>query len=191
MLWVKSSCFFKNCVFPENGESLPYSIGPFCFSTDQNFLNFLKFERGCLCLFRPVEADFWPIETLVSGFLKSRIGLFQSHYSNFFKLLSLSALALGSTIKFLSFSFKIFARFLSLEAGKTLLPFFFKFISCFHAFFMHSNGYFRHLQNCWGFLMIQANSCVIDQWVFVPWCYIDDPYSLIWSILWFLKNWKF
>ena len=84
-------------------------------------------------------------------FLKSRIGLFQSHFSNSSLLFSLSALALGFTIQFLSFSFNIFARFLSLEAGKSLLPFFFKFISLFHAFFMHYHGYFRHFQTYWGF----------------------------------------
>jgi len=84
-------------------------------------------------------------------FQKGRIGLFQTYFSNSSFLFSLSALALGSTSQFLSFSFKIFARFLSLEAGKTLLPFFFKFISCFHAFFMHYHGYFRHLQTFWGF----------------------------------------
>ena len=67
-------------------------------------------------------------------FQKGRIGLFQSYFSNSSFLFSLSALALGSTIQFLSFSFKIFARFLSLEADKSLLPFFFKFISWFHAF---------------------------------------------------------
>ena len=33
--------FFKNCVFPQKyGEPLPDSIGPFCFSTDQDFLKF-------------------------------------------------------------------------------------------------------------------------------------------------------
>ena len=84
-------------------------------------------------------------------FQKGRIGLFQTSFSNSSFPFSLSTLALGSTSQFLSFSFKIFVRFLSLEAGKTLLPFVFKFISCFHAFFMHSHGYFRHLQNYWGF----------------------------------------
>ena len=144
--------FFKNCVFPENLVSLCLirSVHP-VFRPIEILKILIFFKRGSLCLFRLVETDFRPIETRVLVFLKSRIGLFQSHYSNFFKLFSLSALALGSTIKFLSFSFKIFTKFLSLEDGKTLLPFFFKFISCFHAFFMHSHSYFRHLQNYWGF----------------------------------------
>ena len=33
--------------------------------------------------------------------------------------------------------------------------------------------------------------CEIDHWVFVLWCYKHDPCGLIWSILWFLRNWKF
>ena len=84
-------------------------------------------------------------------FQKGIIGLFQTYFSNSSFLFSLCVLALCSTIQFLSFSFKIFARFLSLEAGKSLLPFFFKFISWFHAFFMHYHGYFRHFQTYWGF----------------------------------------
>ena len=120
-------------------------------------------------------------------FQKGRIGLFQTSFSNSSFPFSLSALALGSTSQFLSFSFKNFARFLSLEAVKSLLPFFFKFISWFHAL----SWVFSASSNLLGFLMIQAYSCVIDQWVFVLWCYNDVLYSLIWSILWFLKNWKF
>ena len=42
-----------------------------------------------------------------------------------------------------------------------------------------------------GFLMIQTLFYEIDHWVFVLGCYKHDPYDLIWSILWFLRNWKF
>ena len=123
-------------------------------------------------------------------FQKGRIGLFQTYFSNGSFLFSLSALALGSTNQFLSFSFKIFARFLSLEAGKSLCPSFSSLVLDFMHF--HALSWiFSASSKLLGFLMIQAYSCVIDQWVFVPWCYIDVPYSLIWSILWFLKNWKF
>ena len=99
-----------------------------------------KFERESLCLFRSIE-------TRESGFLKRQIGLFQSHFFKLFKLSSLSSTWLGSTMDFLSFSSKFFARFLSLKAGKSLLPFLLHFISWFHAFFMHYYGYFRHFQN--------------------------------------------
>ena len=181
--------FFKNCVFPQKyGEPLPNLIGPFCFRPIEIFK---IWERESLSVstdrgWFSTDRNSW-ISFL---FKKDRFGLFQSYFSNSSFLFSLSALALGSTIQFLLFSFKIFARFLSLEAGKSLLPFFFKFISWFHAFFMHYHGYFRTFIIL-GFLMIRTYSCEIDQWVFVLWCYNDVPYSLIWSILWFLKNWKF
>ena len=72
--------FFKNCVFPEKyGEPLPNSIVPFCFSTDRNF----KFKRGSLCLFRPIEDDFRPIETRESAFLKRQIWTFSKFFSSF------------------------------------------------------------------------------------------------------------
>ena len=80
-------------------------------------------------------------------FKKDRFRLFQRYFSNSSLLFSLSALALGSTIQFLSFSFQIFARFFSLEAGKSLLPFFFKFISWFHAL----SWVFSELSPYWGF----------------------------------------
>ena len=74
------------------------------------FLKFLKFERGSFCLFRLVEDDFRLIETHISGFLKSWIGLFQSHYSNIFLLFSLSALAQGSTIQVFVVFLQVFCK---------------------------------------------------------------------------------
>ena len=107
-------------------------------------------------------------------FQKDRIGLFQTSFSNSSFPFSLSTLALGSTIKFLSFSFEIFARFLSLEAGKTFLPFFLDlFALFFQVYFLIScifhalSWVFSASSNFLGFLMIQDYSCVIDQWVFV------------------------
>ena len=145
MLWVKSFCFSKIVFFLKNMVSL-YLI------------------RSVHSVFRPIEIfKIWEKESLsvstdrgwfstdrnswISLLKKDRFGLFQSHFSNSSFLFSLSALALGSTIQFLSFSFKIFARFLSLEVGKSLLPFFFKFISWFHVFFMHYHGYFRNFHH--------------------------------------------
>ena len=144
MLWVKSCCFTKIVFFLKNMVSL--------------------------CLIRSVHSVFWPIKIfkiwregvsvcfdrsrmifdrskLVNQLLKKgQIWTFSKFFSNSSFLFSLSALALGSTIHFLSFSFKIFARFLSLEAGKSLLSLF-KFISWFHAFFMHYHGYFRNFHH--------------------------------------------
>ena len=160
---------------------------PILFFDRSKFLKFLKIREGVSVCFDQSRLIFDRSKLVNQVFQKGRIGLFQTYFSNSSFLFSLSALALGSTIQFLSFSFKFFARFLSLEAGKSLLPFFFKFISWFHAL----SWVFSALSKFLGFLMIRTYSCEIDQWVFVPWCYMDVPYSLIWSILWFLKNWKF
>ena len=152
MLWVKSTCFSKIVFFQKNMVSL-YLIRSvhFVFRPIKIFKiwNFLR-EWASVCFDRS-RLIFDRSKLVFLVFKKGRIGLFQSHYSNFFKV-PLS-LRVGTWLlhQFLSFSFKILAGFLSLEAGKTFLPFFFKFISCFHAFFMHSHGYFQHLQNYWVF----------------------------------------
>ena len=165
-----------------------------------------------LCLIRSVHSVFRPIEIfkiwregvfiyfdrsrmifdrskLVNQLFKKRSDL--DFFKVTFQIVLFFSLSphwlLAPPFSFCHFLSSFFARFLSLEVGKSLLPFFFKFISCFHAL----SWVFSASSNFLGFLMIQAYSCVIDQWVFVPWCYIDVPYSLIWSILWFLKNWKF
>ena len=145
MLWVKSFCFSKIVFFLKNMVSL-YLI------------------RSVHSVFRPIEIfKIWERESLfvstdrgwfltvrnswISFLKKDRFGLFQSYFSNSSFVFSLSTLALGSTIQFLSFSFNIFARFLSLEADKSLLPFFFKFISWFHAL----SWVFLELSSYWGF----------------------------------------
>ena len=151
-LWISYSCILliKLCALRS------FCIKILCFS---KIVLFLK-NMVSLCLIRSVHYVFWLIEifkiwerqslsvSIDRGWFStdrnSWISFLKKTDLDFFKVtfqivlfFSLSALALGSTIQFLSFSFKIFARFLSLEAGKSLLPFFFKFISCFHAFFMH------------------------------------------------------
>ena len=152
MLWVKSTCFSKIVFFLKNMVSLclirlVHSV----FRPIEIFKIFKNLKEGVSVCFDRSWLIFDWSKLVNQVFQKGRIGLFQTYFSNSSFLFSLSALALGSTIQFLSFSFKIFARFLSSEAGKSLLPFFFKFISCFHAFFMHYHGYFRHLQTYWGF----------------------------------------
>ena len=127
------------------------------------FFKIVFFQKNLvsLCLIQSVHSVFRPIEIFkILNFLRegafvcfdwSRLIFDRSKlvflvflkrqnwtFSNsLFKLFQVPlSLRVGSWLhhQFLSFSFKIFARFLSLEAGKTLLPFFFKFISCFHAF---------------------------------------------------------
>ena len=152
MLWVKSCCFQKLCFsWKIWWASAWFDRSILFFDRSKFFKIFKNLREGVSVCFDRSRLIFDRSKLVNQVFQKGRIGLFQTYFSNSSFLFSLSALALGSTIKFLSFSFKIFARFLSLEAGKSLLPFFFKFISCFHAFFMHYHGYFRHLQTYWGF----------------------------------------
>ena len=116
-------------------------------------------------------------------FKKDRFGLFQRYFSNSSFLFSLSVLALGSTIQFLQ----------GFCPWRPVSPFCPSFSSLF-LYFMHFSCIIMGIFGTFiilGFLMIRTYSCEINQWVFVLWCYNDVPYSLIWSILWFLKNWKF
>ena len=152
MLWVKLTCFSKIVFFLKNMVSLCLIRSVHSVFRPLEIFKILKFLReGVFVYFDQSRLIFDRSKLVFLVFKKGRIGLFQSHYSNFFKV-PLS-LRIGTWLhhQFLSFSFKILAGFLSLEAGETLLPFFFKFISWFHAFFMHSHDYFRHFQNYWGF----------------------------------------
>ena len=159
--------FFKNCVFSSKfGEPLPISINPFCFSIDRKFLNlieraFVYFDRSKLIFDRSNLFQIVFIESLSVSIDRGCFSIDRNSWNMFFKrsdclfqkffqLFSLSALAKGSTINFLSFSSTIFARFLSLKAGKSLLPFLLHFISfscIFHAFLW----LFSALSKYWGF----------------------------------------
>ena len=156
--------FFKNCVFSSKfGEPLPISIDPFCFLIDRKFLNLIEkasvcFDRSKLIFNRSNLFQIVFIESLSVSifdrsklvkhvFLKARLDFSKSLFQKVFQLFSLSNLAKGSTINFLSFSSKIFTRFLSLKAGKSLLPFFLHFISWFHALLW----VFSALSIYWGF----------------------------------------
>ena len=143
-----------------------------------------------LCLVRLIELVFQSIEDHISGFLKQFFDYFKNiFFKKFFNFSSLSDLARIHYI-FLSFSSKIFARFSSLKASKTILSLLLVLFSCFHAYFHAFKGYFR---NFWflGFLMIQGLFSEIDHWVLMGYCYIHDWCWLIWSIWGFMKNWKF
>ena len=96
----------------------------------------------------------------------------------------------GSTKIFLSFSSKIFVRFSSLKAGKTILSLLLFLFSCFHAYFHAFKRHFRTSIDL-GFLMIQGLFSEIDHWVLMGYWYIHVWWWLIWSIWGFMKNWKF
>ena len=143
-----------------------------------------------LCLVRLIEPVFRSIEDRISSFLKQFFDCFKTSFSKrFFNFSSLSDSA-RIHYNFLSFSSKIFARFSSLKAGKTILSLLLVLFSCFHAYFHAFRGYFG---NSWflGFSMIQGLFSEIDHWVLMGYCYIHVCCWLIWSIWGYMKNWKF
>ena len=152
MLWVKSFCFSKIVFFQKNLVSLCLIRSVHSVFQPIEIFKILKFLReGVSVCFDRSRLIFDRSKLVYLVFYKRQNRTFSK---SLFKLFQVSlSLRVGSWLhhQFLSFSFNIFARFLSLEAGKTLLPFFFKFISWFHAFFMHYHGYFRHFENYWGF----------------------------------------
>ena len=152
MLWVKLTCFSKIVFFLKNMVSLclirsVHSV----FRLIEIFKIFKIWERESLSVSTDRGWFSTDRNSYIRFFKKAKLDFFKVTIQTF-SCFSLSPRWLKAPpFKFLSFSFKFFARFLSLEAGKSLLPFFFKFISCFHAFFMHSHGYFQHLQTFWDF----------------------------------------
>ena len=111
-------------------------------------------------------------------------------FQKFFQVFSLSPIQTWLHLRFLSFLILSFARFLSPNTGKTLLPFFLFLFSHFMHFHEFLIWEFRTMHNL-GFLMILAKSCVIDHWVLLVYCYIHDLCWKIWSIWRFVKNQNF
>ena len=95
------------------------------------------------------------------SFFKIRSWLIHLTFQKFLNF-SLSPICTRLHIKFLSFSYKNFARFSSLQAGMSILPSLFNLFSVLHAFFHALKGYFWTMHKL-GFLMYQALFCEIDQ----------------------------
>ena len=81
--------------------------------------------------FRLIESKFWSIENRIKSFLKTFVSHVFFTIQNFFKTPFSLFDRSRSQNKFLSFSFKIFARFFSFKASKTLLPLLFHLFSIF------------------------------------------------------------
>ena len=201
---------FKLC-FLKFGEPLPISIDPFCFSINQNFLNLI--ERASVCFDRSKQifdrSNLFQIVFLVSLSVSIDRGYFsidRNLWNMFFKKVRLS-FSKGLFQKFFNFSLSL----LWLKAPPSIFchfpPWFlqgfcpWRPVSLFCPFFCILFHIFMHFScilvgifctfKILGFLMIRTYFGEIDQWFFVLWCYNDDSYNLIWSILWFLRNWKF
>ena len=127
----KIALFFKNLFFPDFrsiepvsrlieiaikdfGLNLPASIG----------------ARSIKTNFRSIKPLFLSIENRSEGFLKTCF----LHVFFSIQTFWLSLFDRSKSSQLLSFSLKIFQRFLSFKAGKTLLPLIFSFIFMFHAF---------------------------------------------------------
>ena len=131
----KIALFFKNLFFPDFrsiepvsrlieiaikdfGLNLPASIG----------------ARSIKTNFRSIKPLFLSIENRSEGFLKTCFLHVFFSIQTFSKTFWLSLFYRSKSSQLLSFSLKIFQRFLSFKAGKTLLPLIFSFIFMFHAF---------------------------------------------------------
>ena len=96
----------------------------------------ILFKNLCEPLFGSIDRTCFSINrTLWICFFKHGSWLFQkSFFQKFSSFLSLSPIQTWLHLSVLSFLILSFARFLSPNTGKTLLPFFFVFIFSFHAF---------------------------------------------------------
>ena len=116
-------CVFKNqVIFSKKMFFQIFDWSNLFFDQSKSFFKILV----SLCLVRLIEPVFRSIEHRESGFLKHGSWLFQkSFFSKVFQVFSLSSIQTWLHLSVLSFLILSFARFLSLNTGKTLLPFFF------------------------------------------------------------------
>ena len=145
--------FSKNCVFPQIWWAFAHFDRSILFFDRSKIFNYV---RESLCLFRSIELFSNCFDRVSVRFDRSRLFFDRSKLvKNFFlkrseclfqifSTFSLSPTWLRLHQRFFVVFFRDFARFLSFKTGKSLLPFLLHFISCFHAFFMHCIGYFRH-----------------------------------------------
>ena len=130
----KIALFFKKLIFPEFQSIKPVSR-PIEIAI-KNFVWICPFWLVLYCCWINWR-HFRSIENHIEFFKTLSFYVFY-HYSNFFKTLSLSLWSVkDSKLNFLSFSLKLFARFLFSKASKTLLPLIFHLFSCFMHFSMH------------------------------------------------------
>ena len=112
--------YAKTRLFFQNSDFSGISTDRGCFSINRNWFKKILVS---LCLFRSIKADFRSIENRESGFLKTEFDLFKFTFQKLFKLFSLSLIWTRLILNFLSFSSGLFARFSSLQAGKSIIPF--------------------------------------------------------------------
>ena len=139
--------------------------------------------------FWSIKFIFRSIENRNESFLKNFCFHVVSTISNFFKSL-FSLIRSVKSIKaiFCRFPLKILQGFSPLRPVRPFYPSFciYFHVSCIKSCIL---GKFR-TKGFLGFFMIQVVFLKIDQWDFVIRCYITVLDGLIWSIWWFVRNWK-
>ena len=103
------------------------------------------------CNFRSIKSVFLSIENRSESFLKTSFLHVFFIIQIFSKTFSLSLFDRSKSSQLLSFSLKLFQRFLSFKAGKTLLPLLFHLFSC----FLHFREKFEPMK-IWGFWCFQS-----------------------------------
>ena len=120
----KLGYFFQNCDF--SGISIDRGY----FLINQNWFKIFGWASVC---FDRSNLRFRSIENRVGRFLKPDFQMGQTLFQKVFSLFSLHTTRSRKIFIFLSFLICLFARFSSLQARKSILPFLLHFISCFHA----------------------------------------------------------
>ena len=150
----KIALFFKKLFFPEF-RSIKL-VSRLIKIANKNLIWFCVFQlvlNRCWINrkhFRSIKPNFRSIEIHMESFLKTLSFMCSSLFQIFSNtILSLFDWSKGQS-KFLSFSFKSFARFLSSKAGKTFIPLLFHLFSSFMHFFMHYGDNFEPMK-IWGF----------------------------------------
>ena len=152
-------CFQKSGWFSLKIYFSIFSIDPICFQSIENSFKILGEPSFS------INRIPW-----IRFFLKQILTFSNLLFQKFLSFsLSLSLIRTWLHLGFLSFFIILFARFLSPNTGKTLLPFFLLLFS----YFMHFSciliwGFWTYTYL--GFLMIRAIFSEINHWVLFLWC---------------------
>ena len=168
---------------------------------------FIFFKNSVFPKFQLIEPVFRSIEIVLKNngeslsilinrkswvrFLKIKIWLVQITFSKHFQTpFSLSDSNKHNPLFFWVIFDQIFCKVFLSQGRYVCYTISFSFIFSFSCIFSCIEGLFSDLAY---FEVFDDLNLIfeIDHWVFVLGCYKHDPCGLIWSILWFLRNWKF
>ena len=137
--------------------------------------------------FQSIESNFWSIENQLENFLKKAFLTCSSHYSYFFKKLSLSSSSTDPLqVDFCRFLPNFSQGFCVQVSVRPFYPLVFILFTI----FMHFRWNFQTYR-FFGVFIFELVSFKFDHWVFVLKCCKHVSYALIWLIWWFENNLKF